>query len=63
MSKMQVKFDEKNGWTWIAEGYQFPGYFASCRSALEDYLSASDLDAEISVEDLAALVGCSYEVD
>lgn len=59
---MQVKFDENNGWTWVAEGYQFPGYFHSCRAALRDYLAASDLDAEMSVEDLAALVGCLEEV-
>lgn len=60
---MQVKFDENNGWTWIAEGYAPVGcYFSSCRAALRDFLAASDLDAEMTVEELAVLVGCEAEV-
>jgi hypothetical protein len=57
---MKVIWDEKEpGWYWIdSQGKQ--GYFATCRSALEDYIAARE--CEISVEELAILVGVEDQV-
>lgn len=61
---MKVFWDEKDlGWFWSEAGYdqgRAQGAFASCRSALEDYIATTETD--ISVEDLAILVGVEGEI-
>jgi len=60
---MRVKFDEKNGWKWESEGYNTEGrYFSSARAAIEDYLASTDLDAEMTIEEVAREAGCEEEV-